>query len=80
MDIADVHKPERLSQLCICMTHAGIEPKRLRLVCNKALSAPSLILMEGKRGAKPGLSVMPPLILRRDDGTETDELRSIYHM
>ena len=74
-----VHKPERLSELCVCMTQAGLEPKRLRFVCSRAGAAPSLILMEGRRGAKPGLTVQPPLVLARDDGKETDELRSIYH-
>ena len=57
----------------------GLEPKRLRFVCSRAGAAPSLILMEGRRGAKPGLTVQPPLVLARDDGKETDELRSIYH-
>ena len=61
------------------MTQAGLEPKRLRFVCSRAGAAPSLILMEGRRGAKPGLTVQPPLVLARDDGKETDELRSIYH-
>ena len=32
-----VHRPERLSELLVCLTQAGLEPKRLRLVCRDAL-------------------------------------------
>ena len=74
-----VHKPERLSELFCCMSAHGIEPKRLRLVCHKAGSAPNLVLAEGRRGGKPGLHIEPLLILRNPDGSETEEVRKIYH-
>lgn len=74
-----VHKPERLSELFCAMSGCGIEPKRLRLVCHREGSAPNLVLVEGRRGGRPGLDIMPPLILRRPDGTETDEVLRIYH-
>ena len=74
-----VHKPERLSELFCCMTAHGIEPKRLRLVCHREGAAPNLVLLECRRGGKPGLKIEPTLILRRPDGSETDEVRRIYH-
>lgn len=74
-----VHKPERLSELFCAMTAHGLEPKRLRLVCHKSGSAPSLVLVEGRRGGKPGLNIMPPLILREPDGSESEEVLKIYH-
>ena len=74
-----VHRPERLSELFVCMTNAGIEPKRLRLVCTRAGDAPSLVLAEGRRGGKPGLRIEPALCLRNPDGTESAEYRRIYH-
>lgn len=74
-----VHKPERLSELFCCMTAHGIEPKQLRLVCHREGAAPNLVLIEGRRGGKPGLKIEPTLILRRPDGSETDEVRRIYH-
>lgn len=73
-----VHKPERLSEVLCTMTAHGIEPKRLRLVCHSAPSKPNLVLIEGRRGGRPGLSVEPCLILRQADGTETDEVNRIY--
>lgn len=74
-----VHKPERLSELFCCMTKHAIEPKRLRMVCHRSDSAPSLVLVEGRRGGKPGLRVEPSLILHNADGSETGEVKRIYH-
>lgn len=74
-----VHKPERLAEAMRCMAQHGIEPKRLRLVCHNADSAPNLVLIEGRRGGKPGLSIEPQLVLRNADGSESDEVRKIYH-
>lgn len=74
-----VHKPERLSELFCNMSAHGIEPKRLRLVCHSQGSAPNLVLVEGRRGGRPGLSIEPALIIRNADGSETDEIRRIYH-
>lgn len=73
-----VHKPERLVDLVCCLRNAGLEPKRLREVCRSPGCAPSLLLAEGRRGGKPGLSIEPPLILQTSDGTPTEELDSIY--
>lgn len=74
-----VHKPERLSEVFCCMSRHGIEPKRLRTVCHSAGLAPNLVLIEGRRGGKPGLKIEPSLIIRNTDGTETEEIRKIYH-
>lgn len=72
------HKPERLTDVLDAMRRHGCEPKRLRMVCAQPDSAPSLILVEGRRGGKPGLSIEPPLILQNSDGTPTGELDAIY--
>ena len=74
-----VHRPERLAELFAAMQNAGIEPKRLRPVTLTAGAKPSLILVEGKRGANPGLVFEPPLILQDATGNESEELRQIYH-
>jgi tRNA1(Val) A37 N6-methylase TrmN6 len=73
-----VHKPERLGDLCCALRAAGLEPKRLREVCKQAGSAPSLLLMEGRRGGKPGLTIQAPLLLQTADGKPTAELNAIY--
>ena len=73
-----VHKPERLTDLLCALRASGCEPKRLRFVCEREGVPPSLILLEGRRGGKPGLSVDAPLLVRRGDGSFTEELNRVY--
>ncbi len=75
-----VHKPEFLTDIFAAMRLADIEPKRIRFVTHTAASAPALVLIAGRRGGKPGLTVGPCLILTAPDGSPTDEVREIYHM
>lgn len=73
-----VHKPERLTDLLCALRAHGMEPKRLRFVCKDGTSAPSLLLLEGRRGGKPGLCVEAPLILQNPDGSSSREVDTIY--
>ena len=73
-----VHKPERLSEIFCTMTKYSIEPKRLREVQYRIGRAPNLVLIEGRRGGRKGISVEAPLILTNEDGTETKEVLEIY--
>lgn len=73
-----VHKPERLADLICALRGSGLEPKRLRLICARPEKAPSLLLLEARRGGRPGLTVEPPLILENPDGSPTAELSRIY--
>ena len=61
-----------------CLQSCSLEAKRLRLGQNTAQSAPKLLLREARKGGKPGLSLLPPLLLRDGDGRETPELARIY--
>ena len=73
-----VHRPERLCDLLLALRAAGLEPKRLQLVQHTAGSAPSLVLVESRRGGKPSLRVEAPLILRDASGRETPAVREAY--
>ena len=72
-----VHRPERLSEVFVEMSARGIEPKRLRLVCARSGAAPSLVLVEGRRGGARGLAIEPPLLLEDEHGAPGEELRRI---
>lgn len=74
-----VHRPERLSELCVTLSACAIEPKRLRFVCPRPGSAPILVLVEGRRGGHTGLTIETPLTLYDADGSESAEYRRIYH-
>ena len=53
------NRPERLADVLNAMRSNNIEPKTLQLVCKDYSSAPWLFLVEGKKGAKPSLKVLP---------------------
>lgn len=73
-----VHKPDRLCDIMTALRQHRLEPKRMRLVRHSSASLPSLVLIESRKGGNPGLTLMQDLVLRREDGTETQEYRRIY--
>lgn len=74
-----VHRADRLVDILAVLRQNKIEPKVLRIVYPKISKEPNLVLVEAKKGAKPGIKFLPPLILENEDGTETDELKKIYN-
>ncbi len=71
-------RPERLCELMCCMSKYGLEPKRLRTVSKKDGSAPWLVLVEGKRGAKPGMIVEPQLNVYTSDSRYSEYMQALY--
>ena len=57
-----------------------LEPKRLRLVHANALRPARLALVEALLDTRPGLIIDPPLLVKNPDGSDTEELRRIYHL
>jgi tRNA1Val (adenine37-N6)-methyltransferase len=75
---AMVHLPERMAEILTAMTQAGIEPKLLQLVYSSLDKKPTMLLVEGVKGAKPGLEVLPPLVVYKPDGSYSNEIMQYY--
>lgn len=78
-----VWRPDRLSELMEGLSAANLTPKRMTLVQADVGTAPSIVLMECKKGAAPSMKVTPSLILYRDGASVTprvmtDEAIKIY--
>lgn len=71
-------RPERLSDIINLMRKHKVEPKRLRIVCKKAGEEPWLVLIEGRRDAKSGMRIMPPLFVYDEKGNLSEEMLEIY--
>ena len=71
------HRPERLSELMSLMTKYKVEPKRLRLVCQRKGEEPWLVLVEGRRSGNIGLRIEPTLYVEEDGGLSR-EMIEIY--
>lgn len=79
--VAMIHLAERLSELLVSLTAAGIEPKRLRLVHGRQLAPARLVLVEGRKGGGAGLQVEAPLYIYRNQGPEraySEEILQFY--
>ena len=72
------HLPERLPEIMAYAQARGLTPKRLRLV-HSAVDKPAIImLLESVRGARAGLTVLPPLIIYRENGIYSEEVLGYY--
>lgn len=63
-----VHRPFRLTEIMMKMNHYKIEPKRVQFIHPYIDKEPVLVLIEGVRGAKPRVTVEPPIIIYDSDG------------
>lgn len=77
-DLCVVYRPERLCDLVCALRENGLEPKRLRMVESRPGAAPSLLLLEARRGGKPGLAMEPPLRLTDESGAPSAEYDAAY--
>ena len=74
-----VHRPERLAEICANASGVGLEPKRLCLVRHKEGSPVTLILLQCRKGGKPGM-IWEELTLHTPSGEPTDDYRKLYHL
>lgn len=74
-----VHRPERLAELIARGTECALEAKRLTLVRHQEGGPVSLILLQFRKGARPGLK-WEEIALHAADGTPTPAYREIYHL
>lgn len=71
-------RTERLAEAAALFRENGLEPKRLRLVQQRADRPPYLFLLECRNGGRTGLAVEPTLLLADEKGAPTAELERIY--
>ena len=74
-----VHKPEKLAQLIACGAGVGLEAKRLALVRHKEGSPITLILLQLRKGGKPGLQLTEHCLFD-SQGEPTAYFREVYHI
>jgi len=62
-----VHRVDRLCDLICSLRAHALEPKRVRFVLPRSDAAPSLLLLEARRGGKSGLTVEAPLVIGSEE-------------
>jgi tRNA1Val (adenine37-N6)-methyltransferase len=70
---------ERLPELFRLLESAGIAPKRLRMIHPRQGEPAKMVLVEGRKGGRPGLAVEAPLLIYRGAGRDyTPEVLRMY--
>ena len=74
-----VQKPDQLAHLCACSSRNGLEPKRLRLIRHQEGGCITLILLQCRKGGKPGLILEEETLFDRNH-TPTAYYNKVYHL
>ena len=78
-DFFMVHRPERFAELCAAASVHGLEAKRLLLLRHQEAKPVALILIQFRKGAKPGLSWEENALFYQDE-SPTDYYKRLYHL
>ena len=74
-----VHRPERLAEIMTKASNLHLEPKRLCLLRHRENGPVSLILLQCRKGGKPGLS-WEEWALYDTQGNPTERYKTLYHL
>ncbi len=74
-----VHKPEKLAQLIACGAARSLELKRLTLIRHSTGGPVTTILLQFKKGGKPGLTLEEEALFD-ENSTPTPYYRRVYHL
>ena len=74
-----VHKPEKLARLIACGAAVGLEAKKLAFVRHKEGGPITLILLQLRKGGKPGLQITENCLFD-SHGEKTAYYREVYYM
>lgn len=74
-----VHRPERLAELCATGSKYQLEPKRLCLLHHRSDGPITLLIMECRKGGKPGI-ILEEESLFDTQGEPTTYYRNLYHL
>ncbi|WP_016936515.1 tRNA1(Val) (adenine(37)-N6)-methyltransferase [Bacillus siamensis] len=74
-----VHRPGRLLEIFELMKAYRIEPKRVQFIYPKQGKEANTILVEGIKGGRPDLKILPPLFVYDEQNEYTKEIRTILY-
>ena len=73
-----IYPASRTVDLLSWMRNFSIEPKRMQIVHSNACSRGEFVLMEGIKGAREEVEILPPLFIYEDNGVYTDRMTRVF--
>ena len=69
--LAMVNRADRLAELFYTMKAHGLEPKKMQFIRGNAKSLPYAVMVEGVKGGKPALEILPDAVNTPENGGGT---------
>ncbi|SFQ21193.1 tRNA1(Val) (adenine(37)-N6)-methyltransferase [Salibacterium halotolerans] len=76
--VSVVLRPERMAELFEIFRKYRLEPKRMKMIYPKHGKEANILLAEGMKDGKPGLTCLPPLTVYDEKDAYTEEFRRYY--
>ena len=73
-----VHRTDRLIEIIEEFRKNNIEPKKIRLIYPKQNEESNMVLIEGRKNGNTGLKILPPLIVHKENGDYSDEVKKMF--
>ena len=73
-----VHRPHRLGDIFRALTKHGLAVKRMRMVHPFVRKEANLVLIDAVKGGKSYVHAEAPLVIYREKGVYTEELKALY--
>ncbi|SDJ72121.1 tRNA1(Val) (adenine(37)-N6)-methyltransferase [Salimicrobium halophilum] len=77
--VSMVHRPERFIEIIELFRAYKLEPKRIQFVYPKPGKEANMILIEGVRDGKSGLSILSPFYMYNEEGKYTEEAEKMLY-
>ncbi|GGI18353.1 hypothetical protein GCM10007380_42490 [Gottfriedia solisilvae] len=74
-----VHRPGRLLDIVTTMRNHGIEPKRVQFVYPKMGKEANTLLIEGIKGGKADLKILPPVYVYEENNEYTANMKEMLY-
>jgi tRNA1Val (adenine37-N6)-methyltransferase len=73
-----IYPVRRMAVVFELMRSLKIEPKKIRMIHSKSNANAIRCLIEGIKGGKPGIIVLPPLIIYKKDRSYSDSVKKMF--
>ncbi|MBD3308434.1 methyltransferase [candidate division KSB3 bacterium] len=74
-----IYLAERLSEFLCGLRGHQLEAKTLRCIHSSVDAPATLVLLEAQKQARPGVTILPPLVLYRRENVYSEEAKRILH-
>ena len=73
-----VHRADRLSEILNILQKYKFEAKKIKFCYTTKYKNAKIVLIEAIKNGKSGLTILPPLIINRENGEYTDEVLKMF--